>query len=109
MTELKMYSIKIKFGDDQDPVELQCIQPGQTLLEVCLHHQIKIPHECGGICFCRTCHIYVEKGNDFLERASKRESDFITHIPNRQKNSRLACQCLLLAGKGQLEISLPKS
>ena len=103
-----MYTIKIwdKEGD-QCPVELKNIPPGYTLLEICLQHDIKIQHACGGVCFCRTCHVYIEKGSHFLEQKSKRECDFIASISNRQLNSRLACQCLLLEGKGEIEIMLP--
>jgi ferredoxin, 2Fe-2S len=105
-----MYTIKIKVKErEQSLVELKGIQPGQTLLEICLQHSIKIPHQCGGVCFCRTCHIYIEKGSGFLEWISKREIDFITGISDRLSNSRLACQCLLLEGEGEIEILLPKS
>ena len=103
-----MYTIKIEFEEEaKSAVELNNIQSGQTLLEICLKHKVEIPHECGGVCFCRTCHVYIEKGFLFFEDESKREKDFIERIPNRDSSSRLACQCLLNEGQGEIEIRLP--
>jgi 2Fe-2S ferredoxin len=42
-----------------------------------------------------------------LEELSDREEDFIDRAVNPRINSRLGCQCVLQAGSGTIEITLP--
>lgn len=101
-----MYTIKISIANNES-VLLQQVLPGQTLLEICLRNNIKVNHECGGMCSCKTCHIHVESGAEFLEQASRRETDLLKRIDNSQSTSRLACQCLLMDGTGGIEVTVP--
>ena len=89
------------------PVTLQNIEPDQSLLEVCLDNNIELHHNCGAVCACSTCHLYVNKGMDYLEEISDKEEDFIDRAVNPRINSRLGCQCLLLDDAGEVEITLP--
>jgi ferredoxin, 2Fe-2S len=101
---------KIIFNFEQkglEPVTLENIAPGQSLLEVALTHDIELHHNCGGVCACSTCHLYVQKGEDHLEELSDKEEDFIDRAVNPRLNSRLGCQCLLLEGGGEVEVTLP--
>jgi 2Fe-2S ferredoxin len=103
-----MYTIKINFEQaGLTPITLNGIEDGQSLLEVCLKHDIELHHNCGGVCACSTCHIYINKGEDFLEELSDREEDFIDRAVNPRLNSRLGCQCLLLEDSGEVEVTLP--
>ncbi len=103
-----MYMIKFNFEQKGlEPVTLQNIESGQSLLEVALKHDIELHHNCGGVCACSTCHLYVQKGMDFLEEISDKEEDFIDRAVNPRLNSRLGCQCLLLDGSGEVEVTLP--
>jgi 2Fe-2S ferredoxin len=103
-----MYTIKINFEQQGlQPVTLNNIEDGQSLLEVCLKADIELHHNCGGVCACSTCHLYVMKGEDFLEELSDKEEDFIDRAVNPRINSRLGCQCLLLEDSGEIEITLP--
>jgi 2Fe-2S ferredoxin len=103
-----MYTIKYKFEQQGlEPIILTNIQPGQSLLEVALGNDIELHHNCGGVCACSTCHLYVEKGEEFLEELSDREEDFIDRAVNPRLNSRLGCQCLLYDGEGEVEVTLP--
>ncbi len=103
-----MYTIKIKFEQKGlETVTLTNIQPDQSLLEVCLDNDIDLHHNCGAVCACSTCHIYVDEGLDYLEELNDREEDFIDRAVNPRINSRLGCQCVLQAGAGQVEITLP--
>ena len=83
------------------------IKPYQTLLEVCLDHQIPLRHDCGGVCHCITCHVYIEKGAQSLSEPSRREIDFLKRCPHRRQSSRLACQSILQDGSGMIEILIP--
>src|SRR5688572_14708353 len=101
---------KIIFNFEQKGLEqvvLDNITPGQSLLEVALNHDIELHHNCGGVCACSTCHLYVQKGEDQLEELSDKEEDFIDRAVNPRLNSRLGCQCLLLEGGGEVEVTIP--
>ena len=103
-----MYTIRINFEEKGlEPVTLSNIAADQSLLEVCLGHDIELHHNCGAVCACSTCHIYIDKGADFLEELSDREEDFIDRAVNPRINSRLGCQCVLQSGSGLVEITLP--
>jgi 2Fe-2S ferredoxin len=103
-----MYTIKINFEQPGlKPVVLQNIEKGQSLLEVILKNDIELHHNCGGVCACSTCHLYVNKGEDFLEELSDKEEDFIDRAVNPRLNSRLGCQCLLLEDGVEVEVTLP--
>jgi 2Fe-2S ferredoxin len=96
---------KIRFNFEQQgltPVTLEQIPAGQSLLEVALKNDIELHHNCGGVCACSTCHLYVNKGEHFLEELSDKEEDFIDRAVNPRLNSRLGCQCLLLDGSGEV-------
>ena len=103
-----MYTIKIKFEEKgKEPVTLTNIESDQSLLEVVLKNDIELHHNCGGVCACSTCHLYVQQGEDFIEELSDKEEDFIDRAINPRINSRLGCQCVLLEGNGTVEVLLP--
>lgn len=103
-----MYNIKINFEQKElEPLTLENIEEGQTLLEVVLKHDLELHHNCGGVCACTTCHIYIEKGMDYLDEITDKEEDFIDRAVNPRLNSRLGCQSLLLEGGGDIEITIP--
>ena len=103
-----MYTIKINFEQPGlQPVTLENIEAGQSLLEVALTHDIELHHNCGGVCACSTCHLYVNKGEDHLEELSDKEEDFIDRAINPRINSRLGCQCVLQDGDGTVKVTLP--
>lgn len=103
-----MYSIHIQFEQKGlEPVTLPNIEADQSLLEVCLDNNIELHHNCGAVCACSTCHLYVNKGSEFLEELSDREEDFIDRAVNPRINSRLGCQCILQKGTGEVYVTLP--
>lgn len=103
-----MYTIKFNFEQTGlQPVTLENLASGQSVLEVALAHDIELHHNCGGVCACSTCHIYVNGGEGFLEELSDKEEDFIDRAVNPRLSSRLGCQCLLLDGNGRIEVTLP--
>ena len=103
-----MYTIKFNFEEKgKEPVVLENIEAGNSLLEVALMNDIELHHNCGGVCACTTCHLYVEKGIEHLEELSDGEEDFIDRAVNPKLNSRLGCQSLLLDGDGVVEVLLP--
>ena len=103
-----MYTITFKFEQKGlEPVTLENIAPGDSLLEIALDHNIDLHHNCGAVCACSTCHLYVEKGEEFFPEITDREEDFIDRAINPRLNSRLGCQCMLEKGSGEVVVTLP--
>jgi len=103
-----MYNITFKFEQKGlEPVTISHVEADQSILEVALKNDIDLHHNCGGVCACSTCHLYVEAGEDHLEELSDKEEDFIDRAINPRLNSRLGCQCLLLDGDGDVTVTLP--
>ncbi len=103
-----MYNITYKFEQKGlEPITFNNVEDGQSLLEVALKNDINLHHNCGGVCACSTCHVYVEQGDDFLEELSDREEDFIDRAVSPRLNSRLGCQCVLHPGSGSIVVTLP--
>ena len=104
-----MYQINFRFEQKGlEPVTLNSISADQSILEIALTNDINLHHNCGGVCACSTCHIYVEKGDDFLPELSEKEEDFIDRAVSPRLNSRLGCQCILEEGSsGEITILVP--
>lgn len=103
-----MYNITFKFEQKGlEPITLNNIESDQSILEVALKNDIDLHHNCGGVCACSTCHLYIEQGEDLVEELSDKEEDFIDRAINPRLNSRLGCQCVLLDGGGNITVTLP--
>jgi 2Fe-2S ferredoxin len=101
---------KIKFSFEQKglaPLMLENVAEGQTILEIALSNDIELHHNCGGVCACTTCHLYIDKGMDHIDEITDREEDFIDRAVSPKLNSRLGCQSLLLDGEGEIEVTIP--
>jgi ferredoxin, 2Fe-2S len=104
-----MYNVKFSFEQkDKEPLAVKGVADGVSILEVALLNDIELHHNCGGVCACSTCHVYIQKGEEFLETISDKEEDFIDRARNPRINSRLGCQCVLLPdGAGDIEVTVP--
>jgi 2Fe-2S ferredoxin len=103
-----MYTIEFNFEQKGlSPVKLENVHPDQSLLEVALQNDINLHHNCGGVCACSTCHLYVVRGDQFIDEISDKEEDFVDRAVNPRLNSRLGCQCLLHPGGGHVIVTLP--
>ena len=102
-----MHTIHFTFEEkDKHPLTLQG-EEGDTLLEIALKNDIELHHNCGGVCACSTCHIYLEQGGNLVDEISDKEEDFVDRARNPKLSSRLSCQCLLHAGSGELVVHVP--
>ncbi|MBK7763231.1 MAG: 2Fe-2S iron-sulfur cluster binding domain-containing protein [Bacteroidetes bacterium] len=103
-----MYTIHFKFEEKGlAPQTIENCAPNDSILEVALKNHIKIHHNCGGVCACSTCHVYIDSVDANIEELSDREEDFIDRARNPKLSSRLSCQCLLLNGSGTIEVTVP--
>jgi 2Fe-2S ferredoxin len=103
-----MYSIKVNFEQKGlESVTIDNVAADQSLLEVMLYNGIELHHNCGAVCACSTCHLYVNKGMEHLAELSDKEEDFIDRAVSPRIESRLGCQCELQDGNGTIEVTLP--
>ena len=103
-----MYTIHFKFEEKNiEPITIENCEPDDSILEVALKNNIALRHNCGGVCACSTCHIYLESGEDYVEEINDKEEDFVDRARNPKLSSRLSCQCVLLDGEGTLEVTIP--
>ncbi len=103
-----MYNLHLKFEQKGlAPRIISNVNAGDSILEIALGNDIELHHNCGGVCACSTCHVYVESGEDFLPELTDREEDFIDRAVNPRLTSRLGCQCVLEDGSGELVVLVP--
>src|SRR6478672_1755513 len=103
-----MYKVTFKFEEKGiEPLTINNVANDQSMLEVALTNDVVLHHNCGGVCACSTCHLYVEKGEEHLEELTDKEEDFIDRAVNPRLNSRLSCQCVLNKGEGEIIVTLP--
>ena len=103
-----MATIKFTFEDKTiAPVTAYDVPVDTSILEATEEHDVHLNHNCGGVCACSTCHVYVLKGEDFLEEISDKEEDFVDRAINPRLESRLGCQCVILDENAVIEVEIP--
>ena len=103
-----MYNIHIAFEQKGlEPINLTDLPAGDSLLEICLDNGIELHHNCGAVCACSTCHVYIHQGEKYLEEISDKEEDFIDRAIKPKLNSRLACQCIILSDDAVIRVEIP--
>ncbi|WP_026187948.1 ISC system 2Fe-2S type ferredoxin [Methyloversatilis universalis] len=81
-------------------------EPGTSICDALLAHEIDIEHACEKSCACTTCHVVVREGFGSLEPAEELEEDMLDKAWGLEPNSRLSCQALV-AGT-PLVVEIPK-
>jgi 2Fe-2S ferredoxin len=65
---------------------------GASILDAADAAGVELPHNCGGVCACTTCHVWVEEGLDSLSEIGDREDDKLGEAEGLSARSRLGCQ-----------------
>ena len=78
-----------------------------SVLEITEDYDVHLNHNCGGVCACSTCHVYIESGEGFLEEISDKEEDFIDRAISPRLESRLSCQCVILDEAADITVTIP--
>jgi 2Fe-2S ferredoxin len=65
---------------------------GTTLLDAAEAAGVDLPSNCGGVCACTTCHVWIEAGLASLSEIEEREDDRLQEAMGLSAHSRLACQ-----------------
>jgi 3-phenylpropionate/trans-cinnamate dioxygenase ferredoxin reductase subunit len=73
------------------------IPVGLTLMEGSVSNNLPgIIAECGGMCSCGTCHVYVDpEWQDRLPEPEYEEAELLEFLEGREPNSRLSCQIVM--------------
>lgn len=100
---MNVYDVTFEFEEDKPPVTVQAAE-GETILEVAQQNNIHLHHNCGGVCACTTCHVYIEEGMEHLPEISDKEEDFVDRAINPRLESRLGCQCEI---HGPVRLTVP--
>jgi 2Fe-2S ferredoxin len=101
-----MGKITFKFEEkDKTPLTVEIFE-GESILDAALDNDVDLHHNCGAVCGCSTCHIYLETGDDLVPEMSEREEEYVDRARYPKYNSRLACQCKLMED-GDLVVTIP--
>jgi 2Fe-2S ferredoxin len=86
------------------------VKVGLSLMEGAINNGVNgIEADCGGVCACATCHIYVDAA--WIEAAGPRTDieDAMLDLANEVRdNSRLSCQVKVTDGMDGLILSIPE-
>ena len=88
------------------------VPAGTSLMNAAVKHGVDgIIGECGGVCMCATCHIYVHE--EFLDRLPpiKDTEEAVLEVTNAERlpNSRLSCQIKMTDDLDGLTVDIPPS
>jgi 2Fe-2S ferredoxin len=81
-------------------------QPGVSICDALLQHDIDIEHACEKSCACTTCHVIVREGLQSLAEASEDEEDMLDMAWGLTAQSRLSCQARV--ADAPLTVEIPK-
>jgi 2Fe-2S ferredoxin len=101
-----MGKITFQFEEKNKSAITVDIFEGETILDVALDNDVHLHHNCGAVCGCSTCHVYIETGETLFPEMSDREEEYVDRARNPKYNSRLACQCKL-QDEGNLLVTIP--
>lgn len=84
---------------------------GQSLMQTAVDNLVPgIIGECGGVCSCATCHVYLDSAwLASVAPISEGEDQLLDGIPDRQpEHSRLGCQLTVTENMEGMEVNLPE-
>jgi ferredoxin, 2Fe-2S len=83
---------------------------GESLMRAATDNNVPgIDGDCGGMCACATCHVYVDSPwAEKLEARNDKESDMLSFTNELRDNSRLACQITISPALDGLTVSMPE-
>ena len=86
------------------------VAAGTSLMLAAVDNQVRgIDGDCGGVCACATCHVFVEPA--WAERVGPRttqEDEMLNFAAELRDNSRLACQIPVTEALDGLVVRLPE-
>ncbi len=82
---------------------------GMNLMQVAINAVVPgIEGDCGGLCACGTCHVYIqEPWRDLCAQPDELEMGILDFAYGVNENSRLSCQVIVTASHEGLVVGLP--
>jgi len=81
------------------------VPAGASILEAAWEAGADLPHNCGGVCACTTCHVWVESGLGSLSPIEGAEDDRLDQAAGLGPSSRLGCQARV--GEADVVVRIP--
>ena len=83
---------------------------GQSLMRAAVDNGVPgIDADCGGMCACATCHVFVEpEWVARLAAPSQQEEEMLNFTAERRETSRLACQIPVVDALDGLTVTMPE-
>jgi 2Fe-2S ferredoxin len=83
---------------------------GESLMRAAVDNGVPgIDADCGGMCACATCHVFVEpEWAQRLAAPSQQEEEMLNFTAERRASSRLACQIPVVDALDGLTVTMPE-
>jgi ferredoxin, 2Fe-2S len=81
------------------------VPPGTSILDAAEAAGVELPHNCGGVCACTTCHVWIEEGLASLSDLEDAEDDRLNEAAGLAPSSRLGCQACV--GDADVVVRIP--
>jgi ferredoxin, 2Fe-2S len=81
------------------------VASGTSILDAARAAGVALPANCGGVCACTTCHVWVERGERSLSEIEEREDDRLQEAAGLSARSRLGCQARV--GDEEVVVRIP--
>jgi 2Fe-2S ferredoxin len=81
------------------------VAEGTRLIDAAEAAGVLLPGNCGGVCACTTCHVWIEAGAQTLSAIAEREDDRLSEAMGLRAESRLGCQARV--GAGDVVVRIP--
>ena len=82
------------------------VEPGISICDALLQHDVEIEHACEKSCACTTCHVILREGFNSLKPAEECEEDLLDKAWGLEPTSRLSCQAVV--ADQDLVVEIPK-
>lgn len=81
------------------------VPPGTLLIDAAEVAGVLLPGNCGGVCACTSCHVWVEAGGETLSPMGEREDEKVGEALGYRAESRLGCRARV--GTGDVVVRIP--
>ena len=68
--------VRVKFKFENKEKEDQVVEghfKDESILDIAEDADIHLNHNCGAVCACSTCHVYIEEGEDHLIKSYQQD------------------------------------
>lgn len=101
--EKRYHLLTIYLHDNPVPRTIEVVE-GTSILHALMENAIPLQHNCGGVCACSTCHVFIKDGMEHLPEMTDEEEEQLDEAVGLKLNSRLGCQCSIY---GDVTIEVP--